>query len=92
MGCSNTSDLFTAESIIGLFQRLVVDIERRLCPVPILEPWKTTDALSETLKSCSGIFDGLLDNIAPDLFEPGMAFALFKLCQLLADGAFLDGP
>lgn len=74
MGCLNTSDLFTAKSVIGLFQRLVIDVERRLCQVPFQKSGQTSNALFETVKSCSCIFDGLLDDIAPDLFEPGIVF------------------
>ncbi len=92
LGCSDTADLFTPESVIGLYQGLIVDVERRFCPVPFQEPGKSSNALSETVESCPGIFDGLLDDIAYYFFEPGMLFNLFKMGQLPADSDLLYEP
>ena len=86
------ADLFASEPFVGLCQRFIVDVERRFCPVPFQEPGKSSNALSETVESCPGIFDGLLDDIASDLLEPGILFLLFELCQLPADSAFPDEP
>ncbi len=70
LGCSDTADLFTPESVIGLYQGHIVDVERRFCQVPFQKPGKSSNTLSETVESFSGIFDGLLDDVASNFFEP----------------------
>ncbi len=62
LGCSDTAYIFTPESVFGLYQGLIVDVERRFCQVPFQKPGKSSNTLSETVESCSGIFDGLLDD------------------------------
>ncbi len=92
LGCSDTADLFTPESVIGVYKGLIVDVERRFFQVPFQKPGKSSNTLSETVESCPVIFDGLLDDIASDLLEPVFLFLLFDLCKLPADSAFLYDP
>lgn len=86
--CLNISDLFTSKSLFRSDQSLIIDIKRRFCPIPLQESGKAVKALFEPVKPGSGIFDRLLDDIGPDLFQPGIVFALFELCQLSPDGSF----
>ncbi len=73
-GCSDMADLFASKSLIRSDQRLIVDVERWLCAVFFLELRQSSDTFPETVESCSGIFDGLLDDVASDFFEPGILF------------------